>query len=214
MPTEFKNGLHYIHSTDTRIGTPATNYSQFEEDGTLEFNGNATIWRDVNLGAALLSRPASGAPDIDEFVDEGGTDTGIETYAFAQGEKVSGSLEIQHDYKEGSDIVFHVHWQGIAAPTGTDQVRWQLIYTFGKDGDTLDAVTTAADQTAIDTQYKFYRTDVVTISDATIDIGDQLLFQLSRIVAAVDNYGGDALIATVGIHYECDTHGSRAITTK
>jgi len=111
----------------TNIGDGGTtNYSEFESDGTLEFNGTATVWRNINLGAAQLSRPSSSQPDLENFVDEVGADTGIQTYGFAVGEKIYGSFEMQHDYKEGSDITFHVHWQGITAPSGTDNVQWRI----------------------------------------------------------------------------------------
>ena len=199
---------------ETQIGTPGTNYSAFESDGTLEFNGTATVFRDINLAGAIFQQPAADLPDIDEFVDEGGADTGVPTYAFAVGEKVAGSFEMQHDYKEGSDITFHIHWQGIAAPSGIDYVRWQLSYTIAKAGETLDAVTTVSGEGAIGTQYVFVTTDIATISDATIDIGDQFLFVLERIASVGATYSGDALTATLGIHYECDTHGSRLIGTK
>ena len=47
-----------------------------------------------------------------------------------------------------------------------------------------------------------------------VRIGDQFLFTLERVAATGDAYAGDALVATVGIHYECDTVGSREIITK
>lgn len=198
-----------------KIGAAAgSDYSEFEADGTLEFNGAATVWRDINLAGAVFQQPAADLPDIDEFISEDTTDTGVPTYAFAVGEKVAGNFEMQHDYKEGSDITFHIHWQGIAAPTGTDYVKWQLTYVVAKDGDTLDPTSQITGESAIDTQYEFVRTDLTTISDATIDIGDQFLFVLERVAAAGDAYAGDALTATLGIHYECDTHGSRQIGTK
>jgi len=191
-----------------------TNYSKFEADGTLEFNGAATVWNDANLGVAQLALPVAGQPDEDEFVDEVGSDTGISTWAFAIGEKVSGSIEIPHDYKEGSDITFHVHWQGIAAPSETDYVKWQCTYTVAQVNETLDAVSTTVGETAIDTQYDFKRTDCTAITGTNFNIGDQFLFTLERIAAAGDAYAGDALVATVGFHYECDTVGSRQINTK
>ena len=192
-----------------------TNFARFEADGTLEFNGEATVWKDINLGAAQLARPASSQPDIDSFVDENGDDTGIETYAFAVGEKIHGSFELQHDYKEGSDFTFHVHFQGKAAPTGTDNVQWRLTYSFLIDNSTLDATTTidSAD-TPIATQYQGYRTDVVVISGTNRAIGHQMIFTLERVSSTGDAYAGDALIATAGIHYQVDTVGSRQITTK
>jgi hypothetical protein len=192
----------------------STNYSKFEADGSLEFNGNATVWNDANVGAMTLTLPAASIPDEDEFVDEAGSDTGITTWAYAVGEKSSGSIEIPHDYKEGSDITFHIHWQGIAAPSGTDYVKWQLTYTVAQTDATLDAATTITIETAFDTQYEFKRSDFAAITGTNFNIGDHFLFTIERVVAAGDAYAGDALVGTVGLHYECDTVGSRQIVTK
>jgi hypothetical protein len=198
---------------DSSAGAP-TNYSKFEADGTLEFNGTATVWNDANMGAGQLALPVASQPDEDNFLDEGGGDTGITTWAFAVGEKVSGSIEIPHDYKEGSDITFHIHWQGIAAPTGTDYVKWQCTYSVAQSEATLDAATSIVIETAFDTQYEFKVSSCPAITGTNFNIGDQFIFTLERIAAAGDAYAGDALVATVGIHYECDTVGSRAIITK
>lgn len=189
-------------------------------DKTLELQ--ETVWKDINIGGVNLARPAASQPDEDEFVDEGGSDTGITTLAFAVGEKASSSLEMQHDYKEGTNFVVHVHWQGIAAPTGTDNVQWRLTYVLARDGTTLDSATIVdSPDTVFDTQYECKRTDIVTIDGSTagvnggaVLIGDQLLFTLERVAATGDAYAGDALIATVGIHYEIDTLGSRQILIK
>jgi hypothetical protein len=199
-----------------------TDYTEFEADGTIVLNGDATVWKDLNMGSATLSKPAASQPDEEQFVDSAGAATGIYTLGFAIGEKVSGIFEMQHDYKQGSDFTFHLHWQGIAAPSGTDNVQWRLTYTIHRDGTTLDAVTTVDSlDTAIDTQYQCYRSDVVTITGSTagnggtsVLIGDQFLFTLERVASTGDVYLGDALVATVGIHYEVDTIGSRSITTK
>lgn len=190
------------------------NYSEFESDGTLKFNGNATVWKDVNIGGYSLSTIPAQVPDVVQFVDNLGANTGIYTRGFVVGEAVSGALEIPHDYKQGSDITPHVHWQGITAPTGTDNVQWQLTYTVSRNGNTLVPTTTITIETGIDTQYEFNISSFVAITGTSFQIGDQFLFSLERIAATVDEYGGDALIATFGIHYEVDTVGSRQIITK
>lgn len=205
---------------ETNTGTPI--------DLTIDCGSQKTVkleqgvWKDINLGSAQLSTPASSAPDQDTFDDEGGTDTDIVTYAFDIGEKVSGSFEIQHDYKYGTDISFHVHWQGKAAPSGTDNVAWELSYTISRDDATLDPVTTLlSPDTPIDTQYDVLRSTFASISGSTggnnggpIQLGDQFLFQLKRVAAVGDAYSGDALIATMGLHYQVDTLGSRQIGVK
>jgi hypothetical protein len=201
---------------NTYIGDAGTtNYTKIEADGTVEFNGTATVWNDANVGAAMLSLPAASVPDEDEFVDEAGADTGISTWAYAIGEKSSGTIEIPHDYKEGSDIYFHIHWQGITAPGGgTDNVNWQLTYTVAQKDETLDAPTTITKEIAIDVQYDFKLSDFAAITGTNFNIGDQFLFTIERIAASADDYAGDCLVATVGFHYEVDTVGSRQITTK
>jgi len=199
----------------TKLGEDVTNYTETESDGTLKFNGTATVWKDINIAGYLLSKPASSAPGVVTFLDEAGADTTIETYGFAVGELVHGGFEIQHDYKEGSDLTFHVHWQGIAAPSGTDNVQWRLNYIVMRNGTTLNAavVIDSAD-TAIDTQYESYKTDFTAITGTNFKIGDQFMFTLTRVASTGDAYAGDALIATAGVHYEVDTVGSRTISAK
>lgn len=197
-------------------------------DLTLDCGANKTlvlaqpVYRDINVGGAVLWPIPAFAPDFETFADEAGGDTGIYTAAFAVSEKASDQFEIQHDYKEGSDVSFHIHWQGKAAPTGTDNVAWQLSYTISRDDETLDAVTVlVSPDTPFDTQYDFKRSTFATISGSTggnnggaIQIGDQFCFTIERIAAVGDAYAGDALISTVGLHYQVDTMGSRQIGTK
>ncbi len=191
-----------------------THYSKFETDGTLQFNGEATVFRDINIGAATLSGPPGLQPGIANFIDNLGADTGIATSGLAVGEGFSGELEMQHDYKEGSNITFHVHFEGIAAPTGTDKVQFQLTYTVGHTDTTLAPVTIITVEVDFDTQYEFKIVSFAPISGSGIHIEDQFLFTFQRIAASADEYGGEALIATVGIHYEVDTVGSRQILVK
>ena len=192
-----------------------TDYIDISNEGHLILQGKATVWKDINMSSAQLSRPTSSQPDLVNFVDEAGADTGIQTYGFAVGEKVHGGFELQHDYKQGSDFTFHVHWQGITAPTGTDNVQWRLTYTVMRDGATLDATTIidSPDDT-ITAQYMAVRSDFAAITGTNYLIGDQFLFTLERVASTGDAYAGDALIATAGIHYECDTIGSNLIITK
>lgn len=172
------------------------------------------VYRDINLGAATLSRPAASQPDIDQFKDNLGADTGVETYAFAPTEKVSGSFEIQHDYKEGTDLNPHIHFQIIDAPTGTDKVKWQLIYTISRNSNTLSPATTITVEQDVDTQYAFYITSFPAIDGSSVQIGDQFLFQLSRVAASADEFAGDALLSTFGLHIQLDTMGSRQLYIK
>jgi hypothetical protein len=204
---------------ETNTGTPIDLEINCGTQKTLKLTEG--VWKDLFVGGAQLNPIPAFAPDLETFDDEGGTDTGIITLAFAVNESASGSFEIQHDYKEGTDVSFHIHWQGKAAPTGTDNVKWELTYTFTRDGQTLDAPTTIAIETPFDTQYQVVRSTFPTISGSTggnnggpLQIADQMLIKVERVAAAGDAYLGDALVATAGLHYQVDTLGSRQIGDK
>jgi len=206
----------YYDGTDGYIRTDVVAASDLNIDcgtnKTIELQ--TTVYRDINLGAAVNSLPVASQPDEVQFVDEGGTNTGIYSYGFAVGEKISGAFELQHDYQEGTDLTFHIHWTGDTAPTGTDNVQWQLTYTVGQTGQTLDAVATLTVETGYDTQYEFAFSSFAAITGTNFDIGDQFLFTVERIAASADEYGGDAKVSTMGIHYQVNTLGSRQIATK
>ncbi len=222
-----RNGIEIIAGT---VFVPSSsklyfsNYDSFFQlvggDLVLDLAAEKTLvfaepgWRDINLGAALLTTPASSAPSKDEFKDSTGTDTGIETLSFADGDKVSGGFEMQHDYKEGSDFFFHIHWQGITAPSGTDYVKWQIDYTIARDDVVIAPVTTVVVEASFTTQYALKKFNFPNITGTTYKIEDQILFKLSRITASGDAYAGGALYATVGLHYQTNTHGSRTASDK
>ena len=171
------------------------------------------VYNDANVGSLVLVTNGT-LPGVVEIINSSGVGTGIYSRGFAIGEQGSGSIEIPHDYKEGTNLVFHVHWVGQDAPTGTDNVKWQVTYSITRSGVVTPAVTTDSAETAIDTQYNWYFTDVETITGTNLKIGDQVNFTISRIAAVGDAYAGEAVVATIGFHYQCDTLGSRAISTK
>lgn len=179
---------------------------------TLELQNH--VYKDINIGGLNFGGPVATNPDEVELVDNTGTATGIYSRGFAVGEKASAIKELQHDYAEGENISFHIHWQGNAAPTGTDNVQWQLTYTVAQGGETLDPVTTLTIETAIDTQYEMYTSVFSTITGTNYKIGDQLCLTLERIAASANEYGGDAVIFTGGTHYPLNTLGSRQIAIK
>jgi hypothetical protein len=193
---------------------PTGNYSAFDASGQLSMNAAATVFNDANMGA-LAFKTGGTLPGTVEWLDNDGDATGIYTLGFAVNEQGGGSIEIPHDYKEGSDITFHVHWGANDAPTGTDNVKWQLIYSVTRSETTFpDAVTIDTGDVAYDTQYETKRSDFPAITGTNFKIGDQFNFQLKRIASSGDAYAGEALVETAGFHYECDSLGSRTITTK
>jgi hypothetical protein len=227
--------IHAVSTTEQlRLGYDASNYISFTvgsanavtlanavaADVTLTCGaaktlvlGNA-VYNDANVGGLVL-RTGGTAPGVVQWLDNDGDATGIYTIGFADGEQGSGSIEVPHDYKEGTDLVFHIHYGLNDAPTGTDQIRFDLIYNVQRDGTTfVDATTIDSADVAVDTQYKTGRIDFTAITGTNFKIGDQFNFTVKRTTAVGDAYAGEVLTQTLGFHYQTDTLGSRAIGTK
>lgn len=173
-------------------------------------------WKDDNLDISTLATGLLDNPDIIAF-----NETGIEVPAFAGAsppaggvEQVCSCREIQHDYKEGTDITPHIHWY----PTTTDagNVVWQLEYLIVRGGVIVGGSTTiTVTQAAGGTAWLQKRADWTAIDGADLKIGDQIHFRLFRdYTHESDTYEFDAAVATFGFHYQVDSLGSASIVTK
>lgn len=175
---------------------------------------DAVVWDDVNASAAVLALAASGNPGKVEFKASTGADTGITTYGIALSEKLSGSFEIPHKYKEASTLYPHVHFQIIDAPTGTDKVKLKLTYNFIRGGVALAVPSVVYMEADVTTQYALYTSEFTAISGSGIQMGDQFLFTIERVAASADEFAGEVLLATFGLHYQIDTLGSKQKNSK
>jgi len=181
---------------------------------------STAVYKDINFGALTFVTGGT-LPGVVELVNNAGAGTGIYGRGFAVNEQGSFCFEYNHECKAASDITLHVHWCGQDAPTGTDYVNWRMIASVCRDGAVTPAVITDDTETAIDTQYKWYRTDFAVIPGATggpggtaLAIGDQIWVTILRVAASGAAYAGEALVSTAGAHVQVDTLGSRLISTK
>jgi hypothetical protein len=186
----------------------ATDYSEFEADGTLKFNGAAVVWDDIIISPFNL-RPGGSAPGFTAIT------TNIYALSFINGNTdiVYGTFELPHCYKEGTDIDIHVHW----APSSTDtgDCVWSFVYSIQNmnggafPGEQTISITQAGGGVAKAHQFA---DGASNIPGGTHKIGTVVVFSLSR--PAGDSFTGDAWLLSVGAHYQKDTVGSRSETTK
>lgn len=202
-----------VTPTTTDIGDIAGgNYTSVESDGTIKFNGNATIWQDINVAGVELG---AGAASPDLIAVNG---TVLQVRAFDGGattEELFGVIELPHSYREGSDITAHVHW--MPTTTGAGNVKWNIDYQWVNAGDTYaNTVTTvSATAAASTTAWDGTNTDIATITGTGKTISSHFMFRLYRNPADVaDTYADDAALIVFGLHIEGDTIGSRGIITK
>lgn len=193
-----------------KFGDPDNN-TEFEDDGTLKLNGTATVWNDINLPGGNL-HPGATAPTWGSFFASGG----IEGYLFAAAinNMLHATAEILHDYKEGSDIIVHIHW--MPSTTNTGVVRWGVEYNWLEHEEAGGAPTTIyVEQAGSGVAWANQKAEFAAISGAGKTMGSSFILRVFRDAThANDTFTGTAGFIQLGIHYETDTIGSRGITTK
>ena len=210
-------GDHAIYAGNGYFGDfDAGNYSEFEDDGTLEFHGDGTVWDDIILPLDPAKVPAANFPSWIAFVGN------LNAWRFGIGDYLEMTAEIPHRYMNGGDLYFHVHWVSMSNAPGVRAVNWEIEYTIANAGaaivgDVFPAPTiiTQEDTIPAGTPTNTHAFTQVGI-DATgnFNIGAVIKMRLRRI-AAVGTAPGIAPFALgVGIHYPIDTVGSRNIRTK
>lgn len=203
----------YLYDTVAKtfkIGdTSGSNYSEFESDGTLRFNGNATVFED-EYASYFFNETGATAPDV---VPLSGNNKGYGFDGASTLEGLNCFIELPHRYKEGSDIELHIHYLRKAA--GSGDVKWFADYSICPlTGNLVASKTVSVVKTVAAIDY----CDVATIAiipGAGRKISDVIALRIYRNPAdAQDTYAGDVIMTSFGIHYELDTMGSRQMYVK
>lgn len=189
-----------------------TNYAEFETDGTLKFNGNATVWDDLRVPVSVVR--LSGAQPPTEMAYQSGMVLAFPTNA---DKTIYFVVQMPHGWKQGSDITPHIHWTIAASgsASGAENVKWDLTYSWASIGSSFPAAT--SDSITIDVQndtaddHMFDNFTAISNSETLSSI---LICSLTRDVSVANDYGDDAYLVEIDFHYELDTVGSRQITTK
>ena len=206
-------------SAQVEIGT-ATNFTEIEGDGTIEFHGEATVWNDYVVPFSSVKTKDTKAPTWQLFKD------GISQYGFSdQGtesneEEVGFTIQLPHDW-DGSAIYPHVHWS--PAGNGTGSVVWGIEYTWVNYNSSSNLAFPTSE---IDTVHSEYLSnnglqhliasfDPITPSAAQNKISSILVVRFYRHSSiTADDYLDDAFALSFDIHYRTNTMGSRDPFTK
>ncbi len=214
-PATVTNRLVLKPTGSTIIGDGVTNFSEFETDGTLVFNGTATVWGDLPPMPITAAKLGSTAPTLATFV------TDIEQYTFDNtNDFVIGATEITHKYKEGTNILPHIHWATNGSEGTAKGVQWQLKYTIGDFNEAFSAQTTTVVDATIPSstpdRTHFLTSFDTAITGTNIKIGAYICWRLERIGTAHGNGEpvADPFGLAVGFHVEMDTVGSRTVGAK
>jgi hypothetical protein len=202
------------------MGTRATgDFTRVEADGTVSFQGEATVWNDIIMAFDSARVPAANAPTWASFVGN------LKAYTFGVNDFVEVTAEMQHQYKEGSDFEIHIHW-ATNGTDGTDRaVKWEVEYTIASMdnpqttgvGEVFPVPTVVSAEQVIpaDTPSLTHMyVDIADIVGTNCKIGEIIKLRVRRIAAAGTAPSSDPFGFQIGIHYEGDTVGSRTEYTK
>lgn len=165
-------------------------------------------WDDMRIAAAGINPPGLVSdPDRD-------TDTGCWLFSTSATEMLVTQVQLPHQWKEGSYLVPHVHWQKTTSASG--DVYWQLEYKWAPIGGVMDAswttltVTDTVDGTPDnDTADEHLISSFGELDGTGKEISDMLIFKLSRVGGnAADTYGADARLLEYDVHVQKDAPGS------
>lgn len=119
-----------------------------------------------------------------------------------------GTLELPHDYQEGTAIDLHVHWS--PSTTNTGNVQWSIEYSIAsKDEAFPTSATVSAVQSGSGVVGVHQALTIATIPGTNRKISDVICFRVYRDGNAVpDTFTGNAFLHRVAVHYQCDSIGS------
>jgi len=216
------NGLP-IEAGASRVGG-AVNYTEFETDGTVIFNGDATVWDDMRVVPGSFDRPGISDPSIVAYDVNGG---GVSTYLweFAKNNVASFTVQLPHGYRQGTDIYAHIHWT--PGPRGAAEngnfVGWKLQYSWANINANFPTMLSLDLSDVCDgTDHKHQMTPEVVIDGHTVskDISSMLICNVLR----TDTGGDDTWVGTlsgqrpmlleIDFHYQIDMVGSHQQSIK
>ena len=194
-----------------------TNETRFELDGTLEFNGTATVFEDIIISLSSARVPAANAPTWSNFISN------LNAFTYGLNDFQEFTSEIAHSYKEGSDIEIHVHGATNGLEGVDKTIKFEVEYelvdnnTAGDFGDAYTGTTilpgeitipaSTADKTA-------WAIDVGIDSTGVLLQGATLVGRVRRIASTGTEPASDPFVVQIGVHIEQDTVGSRTELTK
>jgi len=199
---------------EVKINHDGTNGFVVRTDGSVEMEGNATVWDDIMIPGFSTAK-SSNAPTFAVFID------GVYLNYFADvatnENQVYFTVQFPHSWK-GTAIKPHIHWSPRSTVSIAAVVRWGLEYTWVEYNSATPNTFPATDIVYVDapcasgSQQKHLIASFGDIIPSTSQdgISSMMVCRVFRNSShGNDTYTGDAGFLQFDIHYEKDTEGSR-----
>ncbi len=167
------------------------------------------VYEDLRTPLANAKVPAAAGPTWTQFMNDGGTSTGVYLHHFSPTSinSVYFTIQFPHASKQGGTVYPHLHWS--PTTTNTGNVRWCMEYTWIDINGTFPNTSTVVILDAGDgTAYKHQIASFASFAGK--NISSIVVVRLYRDASHVDDtYTGDAAALEFDVHYPIDTLGSR-----
>lgn len=196
-----------------------------EADGTFRLDNTATVWNDLMVFPDATTKGGSNPPEWGTAFmrNAGGTSMGVYLWMFApnQEEELHFTVQIPHDYKEGTALYPHVHWTTATGTPSGSNVVWGLEYTLIAVGGSFPNTVTLTTNTLVPEcgtpsgTAQHLISPFTPVSGTGLGISSILVCRLYREVGnASDTFPNAVGLLGFDLHYEQDTQGSRDQWTK
>ncbi len=204
--------IELVASTDKLYLGGTTNGIEISKGGELVLLGTATYWVDLNF-PLVAKTTGAGLPSYQTLTGN------LTMLQWAVNDALQcDSEEFIHQWKEASAATWHVHIITNGLDATNRYIRFEVEYTWANFGAALPATVTitSADMlipanTADRTHFIF---DIGSFTATGGKIGAHVKARVKRVAAVGTAPSGNVFAEKVQLHLECDTLGSRAITTK
>jgi hypothetical protein len=196
-----------------------------EADGTFRLDNAATVWNDLMVFPDATTKGGSNPPEWGTtfMKNAGGTSKGVYLWMFApnQEEELHFTVQIPHNYKEGTDLHPHIHWTTVTGTPSGSNVVWGLEYTVISVAGSFpftqvlytNSLISACNPPSGTGQHLI--SEFANISGTGLTISSIMVCRLFRATGnASDTFPNVVGFLGFDIHYEQDTQGSRDVWTK
>lgn len=192
-----------------------TNGIKVNKGGELTLLGTATVFDDVYPSSVTIGSGGS-APSFTAY------NGNLRAYEFlgsgATTKELNMGFQIPHSYKEGSDIIPHIHIYIPDDGTG-GVIKYYCEYTWTNIDQTGTVATTTISGTITRAANAGINNNAIlsfgTVTGTGKTISSVFMCRIYRNPADVgDTFGASTWLKSADIHFECDTLGSKTATAK
>lgn len=174
---------------------------------------------DLRIVPGAFSFPGVADPTLSTWQPTGAGAT-FRVYEFNNADEVAFTVQMPHKYKQGTDLLAHVHWTPRARGVAEDghTVFWKLDYSIANQNANFGASATIdLTDTCTGVNEKHELSPEITISGAGLTVSHMIICRFYRDVGdtwATNTAGNRPVLLEMDFHYQLDTLGSQQSLTK